>query len=146
MNARLTVISKAADALRRQGWLSRLPSDVQDALLAHAEWREIASGASLTQGADIEGGMYGAGRGWIALRAAFGSADTAAIHFAPSPFWFGFVPLVAGRPRIVAAMAKTDVLAAYIPRHAFESDFGNRPGRSGGDLSQGCPASCWGSP
>jgi CRP-like cAMP-binding protein len=113
-------IARAEATLRAGAWLGAAPEDFGRALLALCEWRDIAPGQALSHGGDADGGLYGVGQGWIALRATFGPADVPAIHFQAAPQWVGYVQLVTGEPRIMAVAAKTPVVAAYLPRQGFQ--------------------------
>ncbi len=49
------------------------------------------------------------------------------MHFARPVFWFGYVPLLAGRPRRLAAAAKTPVWLARVPQAAVTALLDERP-------------------
>ena len=55
------------------------------------------------------------------MRTILGRADTPIMHFAHPVFWFGYVPILTGRPRRIAASAKTSVWLARIPQTAVRA-------------------------
>ena len=71
----MTLPAESAVLLQR-GWFSRLPADVQRALLDAAVWREIAEGQTFNRGGDEEGGIWGVARGQIDAVSAVSAPDT----------------------------------------------------------------------
>ena len=71
----MTLPAESAVLLQR-GWLSRLPADVQRALLDAAVWREIVEGQTFNRGGDEEGGVWGVARGQIDAISAVSAPDT----------------------------------------------------------------------
>ncbi len=61
------------------------------------------------------------------MRTTFGRADTPIIHFAHPAFWFGFAPLIDGKPRRLTAGAKTPVGLVKIPEAAIKEALSERP-------------------
>jgi hypothetical protein len=59
---------------------------------------------------------------------ALGRADTPIMHFVHLVFWFGYVPILTGRPRRIVAAAKTPVWLARIPQGAVRTLLTERPG------------------
>jgi hypothetical protein len=106
------------DVLRRGGWLRDTPVDFREAILSLCRWQRLEAGALIQAGGEDEGELIGLARGIIELRTVLGRADTQIMHFAHPVFWFGFVPIVASRPRPLAASAKTPIWIARAPQAA----------------------------
>jgi CRP/FNR family cyclic AMP-dependent transcriptional regulator len=102
--------------LRSGGWLSGAPVDFREAILSRCDWGCLDAGASIQFGGEEVGELIGLARGIVELRTVLGRADTPIMHFAHPVFWFGFVPIVTGRPRPLAASAKTPIWIARVPQ------------------------------
>ena len=61
------------------------------------------------------------------MRSVLGRADTPIMHFARAVFWLGYVPILSGRPRRIAASAKSPVWLARVPQAAVEALLVERP-------------------
>ena len=61
------------------------------------------------------------------MRTILGHADTPIMHFAHPVFWFGYVPILTGRPRGIAASAKSPVWLARAPQAAVRALLAERP-------------------
>jgi CRP-like cAMP-binding protein len=71
--------------------------------------------------------LIGLARGIVEMRTILGRADTPIMHFAHPVFWFGYVPILTGRPRRVAAAAKSPVWLARIPQATVRALLAERP-------------------
>ena len=61
------------------------------------------------------------------MRTVLGRADTPIMHFVRPVFWFGYVPILTGRPRGIAASAKTPVWLARVPQATVRALLAERP-------------------
>ena len=113
--------------LRNGGWLSATPVEFQQAILSRCGWQSLDAGAPIQKGGEEQGELIGLARGTIEMRSILGPADTPIMHFAHPVFWFGYVPILTGRPRRIAASAKTQVWLARIPQAAVTALLGQRP-------------------
>ena len=62
------------------------------------------------------------------MRPVLGRADTPILHFAHPVIWFGYMPILAGGPRRIAATAKTTVWVGRVAQAAVTSLLAERPG------------------
>lgn len=109
------------------GWLSAAPAEFQLAILSRCEWRRIEAGAPIQAGGEEDGELIGLAKGIVEMRTILGRADTPIMHFAHPVFWFGYVPVLTGRPRRIAASARTPVWLARIPQAAVRALLAERP-------------------
>lgn len=105
----------ARERLLTQGWLSLMPAEFGIALLDISLWKRFAANVPLYMAGASPGGIYGIAEGTISFTAAFGPADSPALHFGKAVVWTGFGPLLSGQPRRAAVLAAEPVLAAYVP-------------------------------
>ncbi len=115
------------DVLSRGAWLRDTPAAFRDAFLSQSRWQRLEAGAPIQFGGETEGEMIGLARGIVELRTVLGRADTPIMHFARPVSWFGFVPIVARRPRPLAPSAKTPVWIARIPQAEVMALLAERP-------------------
>jgi len=113
--------------LKDSGWLSATPAEFQQAILSRCDWGRLAAGTPIQFGGEQEGELIGLARGVVELRTILGPSDTPIMHFAHPVFWFGFVPIVSGRRRPLAASAKTPVWIARIPQPTVGAMLAARP-------------------
>jgi CRP/FNR family transcriptional regulator, cyclic AMP receptor protein len=115
------------DALRRSGWLRDTPAEFRDTLLSQSRWQRLDAGALIQTGGEEQGELIGLARGIVELRTVLARADTPIMHFAHPVFWFGFIPIVASRPRTLAASAKTPIWIARVPQAEVGALLAERP-------------------
>lgn len=113
--------------LKDGGWLSATPAEFQQAILTRSTWGRLEAGAQIQAGGEEHGELIGLARGIVEMRTILGRADTPIMHFARPVFWFGYVPILTGRPRGVAASAKSPVWLARIPQAAVRALLAKRP-------------------
>ena len=108
------------DALLREGWLSRCPSDFQQALLAAGRNQSFAAKQFVYHIADPPAGIFGVAKGAFALISAAERGEPQLGHLVRPGGWFGEGPLLTGKPRRVAAQARLagEVLALPIEKVA----------------------------
>jgi CRP/FNR family transcriptional regulator, cyclic AMP receptor protein len=115
------------DVLSRGGWLSATPVEFQQTILSRCDWRGLEVGAPIQAGGEEGGELIGLARGIVEMRTILGRADTPIMHFAHAVFWFGYVPILTGRPRRIAVSARTPVWLARIPQAAVRAVLADRP-------------------
>jgi len=113
--------------LRDGGWLSATPAEFQQAILSRCAWGRIEAGVQIQAGGEEEGELIGLADGIVEMRTILGRADTPIMHFAHPVFWFGYVPILTGRPRGIAASAKSSVWIARIPQATVKALLAERP-------------------
>jgi CRP-like cAMP-binding protein len=119
--------AEGMDVLSRSGWLKDTPDDFRDAILSRCRWQRLEPGAPIQLGGEEHGELIGLASGVIELRTILGRADTPIMHFAHPAFWFGFVPIVSGRPRPLAASARTPCWIARTPQVTLQTLLAERP-------------------
>lgn len=107
--------------LLRTGWLSQLPADVRDAVLAICRTRRFSAGAAIYNAGDPTGGVHGLAFGVVAMVYPDPTADMTLMHLAQPGMWFGEVSFVNDAPRRVSAIARTDVVTFYTPLPALRA-------------------------
>ncbi len=101
--------------LGRSGWLTEVPDEFRDHVLSRIRWQHLDSGKLIQSGGEESGELLGLVRGVVEFRTVLGRADLPLMHFVHPVFWFGYIPILTGRPRPLAATARTDVWLACIP-------------------------------
>jgi hypothetical protein len=119
--------------LRAGEWLSAAPAEFQQAILSRCNWQSLEAGAPIQEGGEDVGELVGLARGIIEMRPILGRADTPIVHFAHPVVWFGYMPILAGGPRRIAAAAKIPVWLGRVPQAAVTSLLAS--GRNGGATS-----------
>src|SRR5271166_6157936 len=99
----------------------------RQAILSRCDWGRLETGAPIQAGGEEAGELIGLARGIVEMRTILGRADTPIMHFAHRVFWFGYVPILTGRPRRIAASAKTPVWLARIPQAAVWALLAEQP-------------------
>lgn len=120
-------IAAAAANLRKTGWLSQVPSDFAETVLANCKWRKIEAGQTLQHAGDQRSGIYGVGRGTIAFSTALGSADTPIMHIGHAGSWFGYVGVFTGTDLPMGVTARSNVMIAGLGQLQIEQLLAQRP-------------------
>src|SRR5271165_3287432 len=115
------------EILRSGGWLSATPAEFQEAILSRCAWGRLEAGAPIQAGGEEAGELIGLARGIVAMRTILGRADTPIMHFVHPVFWFGYVPILTGQPRRIAASAKSPVWFARVPQAEVRALLAKRP-------------------
>lgn len=120
-------MQEARDLLRAEGWLSRCPAEMQDAVLDAAIIRTACPGTEFVHGGEARGGLFAIARGTAEISFPSGHPDTRAIHVAHAGFWGGYKCLI-GQPRFISLTARSDILWALVPISALERLLSIYPG------------------
>jgi CRP/FNR family cyclic AMP-dependent transcriptional regulator len=113
--------------LGQEGWLSKTPAEFREAILSRCSWQHVEAGKLIQTGGEEDGELVGLAQGVVEFRTVLGRADTPLMHFVHPVFWFGFVPILSGQPRPVAATTRTDVQLARVPRAEVRALLDRRP-------------------
>jgi len=119
LSARTRIVQEARQLLRTDGWLSRCPGQMQDAILDAAIIRSAASGTEFVHADEVRGGLFAIARGSAEVCFPSGHPDTRAIHMVHGGFWGGYKCLI-GQPRFLSLTARSDVLWALVPISVLE--------------------------
>jgi CRP/FNR family transcriptional regulator, cyclic AMP receptor protein len=120
-------IAAAAANLRKIGWLSQVPAEFAETVLANCKWRTIKAGQAIQHAGDQRAGIYGVGRGTIAFSTALGSADTPTMHIGHPGSWFGYIGMFTGAPLPMGVTARSDVMIAGLGRLQVEQLLAEHP-------------------
>jgi CRP/FNR family cyclic AMP-dependent transcriptional regulator len=115
------------DILGRDGWLGAAPGDFREAILSGCGWQRLDAGAAIQSGGEEEGELIGLASGVIAARTVLGPPDTPIMHLIHPVFWIGYAPIVADRPRPIAASARTPIWIARIAQARVTALLAKRP-------------------
>ena len=119
---------RALQVLAGSPWLAPRPQEFRETFLAMARWHHAKSGAVITLAGEEADDMIGLADGSAALIASQGRADTPIMHLARAPFWMGYGPMLLGKPRVVTAIARSQVLFASFPKAKIVPLLESRPG------------------
>jgi CRP-like cAMP-binding protein len=120
-------IAAAAATLRKTGWLSQVPTELAETVLANCKWRTIKAGQAIQHAGDHRSGNYGVGRGTIAYSTALGSADTPTMHIGHPGAWFGYIGMFTGAGLPVGVTARSDVMIAGLGKIQLEQLLAEHP-------------------
>lgn len=127
LQGRPRIVQEARDLLRSNGWLSRCPEDMQEALLDAAIIRTASAGSEFVRGQEVRGGLFAIARGVAEVSFPSGHPDTRAIHIVHDGYWGGYKCLI-GQPRFLSLTARSDVLWALVPIATLERLLSIYPG------------------
>lgn len=101
----------ACGILRRRGWLSTVPTDMQQAILAKGQIQGISTGSIFNVAGDTEVGIWGLISGQLAVTSALNGAEAPMALLNHPGHWGGMAPLF-GKPRLanVSALIPSTVL------------------------------------
>ncbi|MFZ4689088.1 MAG: Crp/Fnr family transcriptional regulator [Polymorphobacter sp.] len=116
-----------ARLLSEAGWLTQVPADFRDALLARVIWRTSEPGAEFIHAGDTEGGLFGIARGTAEVSLLEGHPDARIMDLVHAGFWAGHRPLF-GRPRQLTIAARTELLWALVPQLTLMGMLTENPG------------------
>jgi CRP-like cAMP-binding protein len=111
----------------QRGWLRDVPETLRDWLLAECSWRRFAPGDSLAREGDPVGGLYGIATGSFMFETSLATGDVARLDLRHGPFWLLARSMLPGGGRLVTTIAKSDILACYIPQAALWRFLGDNP-------------------
>jgi CRP/FNR family cyclic AMP-dependent transcriptional regulator len=126
LQGRPRIVHEARDILRKQGWLSLCPPEMQEAVLEAAIIRTAENGTEFVRGAEVRGGLFAIARGSAEVRFPSGHPDTRAIHVVHEGWWGGYKCLV-GQPRFLTLTARSEVLWALVPLATLERLLAQHP-------------------
>jgi CRP-like cAMP-binding protein len=113
--------------LATRGWLRGTPEDFRCAILSRSSWHRLEAGDPIQSGGEEAGELIGLAEGVIEMRTILGPADTPIMHIAHPVFWLGYVPIILGKPRRIAASARTQAWLARIPEDAVKKILAEKP-------------------
>lgn len=122
-----TEIIDARLQVQAMGWLAATPLEFRTAMLERIVWQRVAPHVVLTHGGDTEGGLVGVVTGSIDIISAIGPSDSPVAHIARAPFWFGELPAVGHRSRIITVSTRSACDVALVPQAAIDAIMATRP-------------------
>jgi CRP-like cAMP-binding protein len=119
--------AKATALFHQKGWLRDVPEALRHWLLAECSWRRFAPGASLAREGDPVGGLYGIATGSFMFETSLATGDVARLDLRHGPFWLLSRSMLPGGGRLVTTIARTELVACYIPQAALWRFLGDNP-------------------
>ena len=113
--------------LGQEGWLSEASAEFREAILSRCSIEYVEAGNLIQTGGEEDGELIGLAQGIVEFRTVLGRADTPLMHLVYPVFWFGYIPILSGRPRSVAATARTDVQLVRVPHAEARALLDRRP-------------------
>jgi CRP/FNR family transcriptional regulator, cyclic AMP receptor protein len=120
-------VAEATALFCKSGWLRDVPAALREWLLAECGWRRFAPGDSLAREGDTVGGLYGIATGSFMFETSLATGDVARLDLRHGPFWLLARSMLPGGGRLVTTIAKSDILACYIPQAALWRFLGDNP-------------------
>jgi len=114
--------------LMRDAWFAGLEPSLRDEILDRSVVRTFEKGQFLVHETDAAPGLLALLDGRVALLRHVGEDDEVVVHVCEVGFWWGEVPVLAGLPSVVSAVALTDVRVLLLPTGKFEQIVAVRPG------------------
>lgn len=126
---------QARSTLGRIGWLSRMPADFREAVLAVMVVRSYPPDTSFILAGDAGGGLWAVIDGQADLTSGSSTADSPPAHIGHAGSWWGPAPLF-DRPRIASMTTRSDAVLGQVPLPAIRHMLTVNPGwwRHIGDL------------
>jgi CRP/FNR family transcriptional regulator, cyclic AMP receptor protein len=120
-------LEEARAIAARHGWLTKVPAPFRDVVLANAQLVRLAPGGTLYRAGDTSSGIFGLTAGALRVALTPNAQGAYFAHFLRPGSWFGELPLLTGRPRIVgiSAARASDVL--HLPRRAIDALLRDQP-------------------
>lgn len=100
--------NKAFDIARRWGWLSEVPAEHRETILARSELLQFRAGESIFNAGDEPGGLYGVVAGSIRLFLLAPDGGNGLAHIGGVGLWVGDPASVTGRTRRTTISAASD--------------------------------------
>ena len=113
--------------LLHNGWLSHVPPEFGAAFLAHAHWRNVPAGESISHAGDQSKTIMGVSRGVVSIFTALSAPDAPIVTIGHPGIWFGYVPMFSKLARGVSVAARSDVRLVYIAQSEVEVLLSQRP-------------------
>ncbi|MGC4026620.1 MAG: Crp/Fnr family transcriptional regulator [Mesorhizobium sp.] len=98
---------EATDIARRFGWLSKAPTEFQDAVLSRCDLMSFKSNQWLYDQGDDATGLYFIAKGKIGFHMQFGGDGPTLAYPAGAGFWGGDLSASTGNPRKMAVRTRT---------------------------------------
>ena len=110
-----------------RGWFADSRPDFRREFLALARPDFYAAGSVIYQEGDVGQDVFGISSGVVTLQGKFTHPDAMLLHMLRPGEWFGTVPVLLGRSRRVAAVARTDVNLLRVPGDELRALLRRRP-------------------
>jgi CRP-like cAMP-binding protein len=105
---------QARSTLSRMGWLSRMPADFREAVLALLVVRAHPPDTSFILAGDDGGGLWAVIHGQADLTSGNSTADSPPAHIGHAGSWWGPAPLF-DRPRIASMTTRSEAILGQVP-------------------------------
>jgi CRP-like cAMP-binding protein len=110
-----------------RGWFAESRPDFRREFLALVRPEFHVAGSVIYQENDVGQDVFGISSGVVILQGKFTHPDAMLLHMLRPGEWFGTVPVLLGRSRRVAAVARTDVNLLRVPGDELRALLRRRP-------------------
>jgi CRP-like cAMP-binding protein len=110
---------RLAKALGRGGWFARLPKDIQERLIRHAQIKTVEAGHWLYDTGDEAVGLYGVLTGSVTTHVLLENGESAPINISGPGAIFGYAAQVLGGRRVTTTVTREPSEIIFVPQHAL---------------------------
>jgi CRP/FNR family transcriptional regulator, cyclic AMP receptor protein len=121
-------LTVAKEIFRSRGWLSHVPEDFCDSVIALCRWRDVEAGQGVQYAGDGPGSVYGIAVGTVSITTAMSAPDAPVTTIGMPGGWFGYIPMFGGQERAVTVQARSAAVIATIPQASLAVLFDATPG------------------
>ncbi|MEQ8281744.1 MAG: Crp/Fnr family transcriptional regulator [Parvibaculum sp.] len=110
---------RIAETFSRNGWFSRCPARLREALVAHAQVSAVEAGRWIYDTGDEAHGLYGVLSGSVTSHVVLDNGEAVPISISGPGTVFGYAAQVLGGKRVTTAIARERAETIFIPQHAL---------------------------
>jgi len=103
----------------RNGWFSRCPARLREALVAHAQVSAVEAGRWIYDTGDEAHGLYGVLAGSVTTHVVLDNGEAVPIGISGPGTVFGYAAQVLGGKRVTTAIARERAETIFVPQHAL---------------------------
>jgi CRP-like cAMP-binding protein len=112
---------RIAETFSRNGWFSRCPARLREALVAHAQVTAVETGRWIYDTGDEAHGLYGVLSGSVTSHVVLDNGESVPIGISGPGTIFGYAAQVLGGKRVTTAIAREGSEIIFVPQHAIAS-------------------------
>ncbi|MEX0839053.1 MAG: Crp/Fnr family transcriptional regulator [Parvibaculum sp.] len=110
---------RIAETFSRNGWFSRCPARLREALVAHAQVTAVETGRWIYDTGDEAHGLYGVLSGSVTSHVVLDNGESVPIGISGPGTIFGYAAQVLGGKRVTTAIAREHAETIFVPQHAL---------------------------
>jgi CRP/FNR family transcriptional regulator, cyclic AMP receptor protein len=123
----MPLAERCAILTEHEGWFGGATPEFQQAVLSRCGWREVLAGQPIYHASDPQADPCGIVDGTVEIYSRFGAGDNPMLHLVHEGAWIGYGSAIRGIPPRVSAVARTNVLLAYMPGRGMQAMLRERP-------------------